>query len=55
MRNAPPANLAAAIDALAHDLKVALILTAPEGLSHLEAAGRRGTAAETIERRVYRA
>jgi RNA polymerase sigma-70 factor (ECF subfamily) len=45
----------AAIDRLPHDLKTALILTAIEGLSHLEAAERLGTTPKTIETRIYRA
>ncbi len=45
----------AAIDVLPHNLKIALLLTAIEGLSHLEAAGRLGVTVKTVETRVYRA
>lgn len=45
----------AAIDRLPHDLRTALILTAIEGLSHIEAAERLGVTAKAIETRVYRA
>jgi RNA polymerase sigma-70 factor (ECF subfamily) len=49
------AALESAIDQLPHDLKAALILTALEGLSHIEAAGRLDTTPKTIETRIYRA
>lgn len=45
----------AAIDRLPAKLKAALILTALEGFSHMEAAKRLGTTPKTIETRVYRA
>lgn len=45
----------AAIRLLPHDLKTALILTAIEGLSHIETAERLGTTPKTIETRIYRA
>lgn len=45
----------AAIRLLPHDLKTALILTAIEGLSHIEAAERLCTTPKTIETRIYRA
>ncbi len=44
-----------AIDRLPPDLKTALILTALEGLSHIETANRLGTTPKTVETRVYRA
>ena len=49
------ADLESAIDQLPHDLKTALILTALEGLSHIEAAERLDTTPKTIETRIYRA
>lgn len=44
-----------AIERLPHELKTALILTALEGFSHLEAAEKLGVTAKAIETRVHRA
>jgi RNA polymerase sigma-70 factor (ECF subfamily) len=44
-----------AIDALPHDLKVPLILTALDGLSQIEAGERLGISPKAVEARVYRA
>jgi RNA polymerase sigma-70 factor (ECF subfamily) len=44
-----------AIDQLPHDLKTALILTALEGLSHIDAAQRLGITPKAVETRVHRA
>ncbi len=49
------ASVEKAISELPHDLRTALILTALEGLSHIEAAERLGITAKTVETRVYRA
>lgn len=49
------ADVQKAIDALPHDLKVPLILTALEGLSHIEAGERLGISSKAVETRVYRA
>jgi len=49
------AAVAAAIANLPHDLKTALILTALEGLSHIEAGLRLGISPKAVETRVHRA
>lgn len=48
-------RLQTAIDALPHDLKTALILSALENRSHKECAEMLGTTPKTVETRVYRA